>query len=306
MTIKEIPKPAHGSIEWLNLRHRDATGSCIIGASEVSTIMGCNPFQTITDLAVRKLRDPEIIPANDAMVRGNVLEPGLLAHASNVLGERIETPNVMYLHGRFIATLDGRGIDNPDLIVEAKTTNSHSLNDPLPASWFWQAQAQMYCTDTTRVTFVILDRSMRLGFQHVERDQQAIDAMWDAVKDFCEAIDRGEVPEAEMLSAESIALLHPEPAGEVEFDRQTIAVVEEWQAIKESISLLEKREKELKDVIARKMMDAEYATIDGRRVLSWKAQSSRRLDTKALSEAHPDLAEKFTQQSQFRVLRTIK
>jgi len=305
MTI-EIPKPAHGSLEWLNLRHRDPSGSCVVGASEVATIMGCNPFQTVTELSVRKLREPEIIPANDAMVRGNVLEPGLLQHASNVLGQRIETPNVMYLRGHFIATLDGRGVEDPSLIVEAKTSNTYSLNDNLPLSWFWQAQAQMYCTGTDSVTFVILDRSQRLGFHTVDFDAESQIVMFDAVHDFCSLIDAGEICKPEMLSLEDIARLHPEPSGEVEIDRNTIAVIEEWQAVKESISLLEKQEKALKTQIARTLMEHEYATVEGKRVLSWKAQSSRRLDTKALSEAHPDIADKFTQQSTFRVLRTIK
>jgi len=301
-----IPKPTHGSLEWLQLRHRNSNGDCIVGASEVATVMGDNPYQSIADLAVKKTLDPVVGEQNEAMVRGNALEPALLAHASNVLGKRIETPEFMFARGRIVATLDGQGVDEPDLIVEAKTTNSWSPDAPFPKSWFWQAQAQMYCTGAPEVIFIILDRHQRFIFQTIEADRQAQDAMWDKVEAFCSAIDRGEIPEEDTLSAPAVAELHPEPAGETELDTNAITILAQWQGIRESISLMEKEEKQLRDALARTLMGKEYGTVAGRRVISWKAQESRRLDQKALAEAHPDIAEQFMKTSHFRVMRATK
>lgn len=301
-----IPKPQHGSLEWLQLRHRNAYGECIVGASEVSTIMGCNPFQSIADLAVRKTLEPTVNEQNDAMVRGNILEPALIQHASNVLGIELHTPDFMFARGRFIATLDAQGVQDYDTIVEAKTTNSWASGDALPDSWFWQAQAQMYCTGAPKVTFVILDRHLRLCFETVESNTDAQNEMWDRVEAFCRAIDQGEIPQHETLTAPTIAELHPIPVGEVELDSSAIALVAQWQGLKESISLLEKEEKQVKDAIARILLDKEYGTVAGRRVLSWKMQETKRFDSKAFAEDHPDLAERYTKPSTFRVMRTTK
>lgn len=301
-----IPKPAHGSIEWLRLRHRNANGDCIVGASEVSTIMGCNPFQSISDLAVRKTMEPTIGETNPAMVRGNYLEPTLIQYASDTLEKRLHTPDVMYARGRIIATLDAQGIDDPSLVVEAKTTNSWASGDAFPDSWFWQAQAQMFCTGAPKVVFIILDRHMRFCFEFVEASKDAQDDMWDKVEAFCSAIDRGEIPEHETLTAPMVAELHPEPAGEVELDNSAIALLAQWQGVKESISLLEKEERDLKDALARTLLDKEYGTVAGRRVVSWKMQESRRLDSKALAEDYPDIADAYTKTSTFRVMRATK
>lgn len=301
-----IPKPEHGSLEWLKLRQRNANGDCILGASEVSTIMGCNPFQTVAELAVQKTIEPSVGTPNDAMVRGNVLEPALITHASNVLEKRLHTPDFMYARGRFIATLDAQGMDDLDLVVEAKTTNSWASGDAFPDSWFWQAQAQMYCTGAPQVIFVILDRRQRLCFEYVQSSKDAQDLMWDRAETFCSAVDRGEIPEEDTLGAHSIAELHPEPAGEVELDHNAIALLAQWQGVKESISLLEQEERTLKDALARVLVDKEYGTLDGRRVLSWKMQSQRRLDAKALAQDYPDIADAYTKGTTFRTMRAMK
>jgi len=306
MTIQHIPKPAHGSLAWLQLRHRSPEGKCIVGASEVATIMGCNPYSTVSELGARKLMTPTVGEQNDAMVRGNVLEPALLQHASDVLQQEIETPEVMYLHGRIIATLDGRGTETPDLIVEAKTSNHYGLGEPLPDSWYWQAQAQMHCTEAERIVFIILDRHLRLGFEYVHRDDEAIANMLDAVEQFCDMVDHGFVPDEETLPATLIAEMHPEPAGEKELDTNAIALIAEWQGIKAALSDLEASEKKVRDALARMLMDAEYGTVAGHRVISWKSQQRTSLDAKALQADHPEIAAAYMKQSSFRVMRPVR
>ena len=37
--MQRIPKPPHGSVEWLNVRHRDENGKVTIGASEAGALM---------------------------------------------------------------------------------------------------------------------------------------------------------------------------------------------------------------------------------------------------------------------------
>lgn len=306
MSTTLIPKPTHGSLEWLLVRHRDTDGRCIVGASEVSTIMGANPYENIGDLAVRKLLPPEVIEPNEAMRRGNVLEPALIQFASEELGEELHTPDVMFLNDRLISTLDARGVNTTDLIVEAKTNNYWSHGQQLPDSWFWQAQAQMHCTETELVHFVVLDRAMRLGMTTVARHNKMIEAMTRNVEAFCEAIDGNRLPDDVELTAPQVSALFPKAEGETELDSSALSLITEWGAIKDAIKDLENKEKAVKDALANMLRDSEFGTVDGQRVISYKTQTTKRFDTKAFAEAHPELQAKFTTQSAYRVLRTVK
>lgn len=302
----EIKKPLHGSMEWLQARHR-YKNKCIIGSSEISAIMGANEWDTITDLAVRKLMPVAVNEPNEAMARGNYLEPSLMQYAQDELMMPLPTPKVMYLRGQIIATLDGRGMGgNSNIIVEAKSTTGWALGTEIPASWWWQVQAQMYCTDTEKVTFVVLDKRMRFGLQEVLRSDEAIADMVAQVAIFCDAIDDERLPDDTVLTLPQVGTLYAQAEGTVELDATILDLIFEWEAIKFSLKDLEAQEMAIKDSIADRMRGAEFGTVGGNKVLSYKTQSTSRLDSKALAKAHPTIAAEFTTANSFRVLRTTK
>jgi putative phage-type endonuclease len=230
--MKSILKPEHGSLEWLQLRHKH-DGKTIVGASEVSAVMGVNPYKNIIDLAIDKMQPPVVREQNQAMKRGTYLEQGLLDYASAEIGSLIVTPAMMYLNGRIISTLDGVTNDSTRLF-EAKTTTGWVQGDECLPEWFWQAQAQMHCTEATTVTFIVLDRQLRITMFDVSRDDEAIADMVAKVELFCTAIDEERLPEDVPLSAEQVAQLHPTPdAGEIELGAAGLELVQRWQTAKE-------------------------------------------------------------------------
>lgn len=307
-----IPKAEHGSLDWLRQRHRDERGRCIVGASEVATVMLANDYETPVDLAVRKLQHPVVTEANDAMMRGNWLEPSLINYASAKMERTLFTPSVMYLRDRIICTLDA--VATPDQcdpyalehIVECKTNNRWTLSDDLPHSWWWQAQAQMYATEHGVVSFAVLDSKLRLGMFDVQRNEDAITTMVRAVEAFCAAIDNNTLPADTALTAEQVALLYPKPQGTVELDAAVLTDLQQWQALRDAIKDLEAQERAIKDKLADALRDAEFGTVNGATVLSYKAQSTKRLDSKGLTAAFPEVAEQFTTSTSFRVLRITK
>jgi predicted phage-related endonuclease len=304
--MQRILKPTHGSIGWHAIRHRNLEGKCVLGASEVSVVMGANQYENKVDLAIRKLGTPQVSEPNEAMIRGNVLEPALLQHAINEVDASFYLPDEMYLNGRIIATLDGRSRINEALLLEAKTNNRFAIGDPLPMGWVWQAQAQMFCTDAQQVVFVILDKHLRIGFHTVDRDTSMIHDMRNAVELFCEYIDNGCIPDNEPLTVPQVNTLYPDPAGETDLGSSAIAIINEWGAIKTAIHELEEQEKACKDALANLMRDADFGLVDGQRVLSFKSQQSKRFDYKALIADHPDLEAKYTTTTSFRVMRTVR
>jgi putative phage-type endonuclease len=303
--MKSIIKPEHGSLEWLQTRHKH-DGKTIVGASEVSAVMGVNPYKNIIDLAIEKLQPPVVREQNQAMKRGTYLEQGLLDYASAEIGSLIVTPAMMYLNDRIISTLDGVTNDSTRLF-EAKTTTGWIQGDECLPEWFWQAQAQMHCTDATTVTFIVLDRQLRISMFDVIRDDEAIADMVAKVELFCTAIDEERLPEDVPLSADQVGQLHPTPsAGEIELGAAGLDLVQRWQAAKEMLKTWEEEEASLKDALANLMRNHDAGTIDGHKVITYKAQSTTRFDQKALLEAQPDLAKQYQKQSSFRVMRVVK
>lgn len=269
--------------------------------------MGANTYETAIDLAVRKLQPVTQTTPNEAMTRGNVLEPALIQHAQNELMMPLLTPGVMYLNGRIIATLDARGMGGDNgVVVEAKTNNRWTHGTELPLAWWWQAQAQMYCTDTERVTFVVLDKNMRLGLQVCVRVEQSVTQMVEWVDAFCGAIDEQRLPDDSVLTAPQVAALYATPDGTVELGENALHLITEWENVKNGLKEYEAREKAVKDAIANALRDKEFGTVNGKRVLSYKAQNTTRLDSKALALAHPDIARDYTTLSTYRVLRITK
>lgn len=303
--MKAIQKPEHGSLEWLQLRHKHE-GRTIVGASEVSCIMCVNPYKNIIDLAIEKLQPPMVREQNQAMKRGTFLEQGLLDYASAELGTTIVTPADMYLNGRIISTLDGVS-NNPATVYEVKTTTAWVSGDDCLPEWFWQAQAQMHCTDTQMVTFIVLDRQLRITIFDVLRDDDAIADMIEKVEAFCTAIDEERLPEEVPLSAEQVSQLHPTPdATEIELGAAGLELVQRWQSAKEMLKHYEQEEAQLKDALANLLRNHSAGTVDGHKVVTFKAQNSTRFDQKAFTEANPELAKQYQKQSSFRVLRTVK
>jgi predicted phage-related endonuclease len=152
----------------------------------------------------------------------------------------------------------------------------------------------------------VLDKQMRLGLQEVMRSDDGIGDMVKHVELFCKAIDNEQLPDDTQLTAPQVSALFAQPEGAVELEANALQLIEEWSAVKDALKNYEEQERTLKDKLANMLRGAEYGTINSQKVLSYKAQSTKRLDTKALAEAHPEIATAYTTASTFRVLRITK
>lgn len=310
MKYRQIPKPEHSSLPWHEARRHDEQGLIIFGASECPTLMGASRYNNIADLAISKWSPPQVTEPNEAMERGNYTEPALLNFAADKLGFAIHTPQIMYGYGRLIATLDG--IDETGtVIVEAKTTTRYSSDDELPEEFFWQALAQLACVPTAeKVVFVVLDKKMRLTLAwevHRRHHEDTMAHLLIRAEEIGRMLDRRELPDEVELSEKQVKTLYPLAAGEVELGRDGLFLIEQYAAARQARMEADDREQEARDALAARLADAEYGTIDGQRVISFKARKGAlRVDTKSLEAEHPDLVAKYKKQSEStRVLRLM-
>ena len=80
---------------------------------------------------------------NAATRRGQYLEGAIAEWWSDEHGIALYEPDVMYVRGPILATLDRRIVGNDTDAVEIKTTAKHVAGPE--RYWWWQMQAQMYC-----------------------------------------------------------------------------------------------------------------------------------------------------------------
>lgn len=303
----QIPKPPHGSLQWHQIRHRDAEGRIRFGASEAPILAGVSKYETLTTLAIRKWSEPEVNEPNAAMMRGNILEPALITYAEQILQQPVTTPDVMFAFDRLIATLDGITADGKT-IVEAKTTTAYSSDDELPDDYFWQVMAQFACVpEATSALVVVLDKHMRLGSWTIYRSghEEAIDEILDRSYVVGAMLDKGELPDDAEPTESDIKRLYPAPDGAIELSSNELALLEEWQAWKQQREMAEEQEQQVRDKIARALGAHDTGTFGGVPVVTFKTRKGvSRLDTKSLERDYPEIVANYkTTGAPTRILR---
>jgi len=311
MTVHTIPKPAHGSTEWLNIRWADpTTGMRRISASAAAAVHAEHRYTTPADLASELLapNPPTPKPTSPAMDRGNALEPALLAWAGEQLGETIVTPDELYVAGRLIATLDGiwGAPDAPDGVVEAKTSRDR-WTGTLPSTWMWQGVQQAICADVDTIWWVILDGELDLHLFQQEVNTWEKQHHTQKCEEFLAAIDMGFAPPFVSFTYSHVTQQHPEPCEvSVDLPEQAASMIARLAAAKHKLAEAREQEDALKADVARMLGDAEVGKLDGRPVVSWRSQVRSGFDTKRFIAEHPELAREYHTTTSSRVLRLMK
>jgi predicted phage-related endonuclease len=313
--MKLIPKPIHGSQEWLLTRWKDENGQCVFGASDIPALMNASPYSNRSALLADKLSEPVVKPTNAVFERGNLLESPLLVNASRVLGTEIITPNVVYRDGRLSISLDGVDDENsPNVVVEAKTTTKYSVSssDDLPAEWLWQGWAQQAVLQVP-VWFSVLDRQMNLSVVELPDNPAAIEALSIEAEFFGNIVDSGDLSELgeeelQNFFADDIARIWKAEPTSIELPSDAWDWINQLEEARMLSKQGEELEKKAKDALAQMLLQNEFGLIDGQQVLSWKSQAGRAsLDTVRLKAEHPELVEEYQKQgAPFRVMRIVK
>ena len=309
--MERIPKPKHGSKEWLMERWRDDHGRCVFGASDIPALMNASPYKTRGELFADKLNEPVEQVESAIFRRGNLLEKPLLEAASDFLNHDIYTPDCMYRDGRLTVTLDG--VDNsiqPEYIVEAKTTTRYSIYDQndLPVEWLWQGWAQQAVLECSTVWFSVLDRDLRISVVELPKNESAIDALRLEAQIFGDWIDQRVLPDEELnnFSADDITRIYKVQPTSIELD----VVVVDWLVALEDARAQSKQATEMetkaKDAIAQMLKGNEVGLVNGVQVVSWKQQAGKMsFDLTRFKSEQPELVKQYEKQSNpYRVMRT--
>lgn len=292
--------------EW---HARRATG---IGASDVPTILGLNPYESPYSLWALKTgrTEPDLSDDNEYQEFGHRAEPMLGRWFSDDTGLSVVAHQHACAHPdhpHHQATLDGLVTESPSSeendaigVWECKTTGA------APTDEWWervdaQVQWQLHVTglDMAWVT-VLAGRSVT----HTEmpRDQAYIDQMVAAVEAFWFHVQADEPPPVDDSehTGRALAQVHPgdSEAPPVDLPDDLVGRAASLkQAIKEMQAELTGVENEIKEMLG----DATVGRCPSGQV-KWTPITSNRWDTKALEAEHPELADTYKRESSYRRL----
>lgn len=288
--------------EWLELRRRG------IGGSDAAAIMGMNPWKTPMDVWLEKTGEFDEEPENEKMYWGTVLEDVVAAEFTRRTGLKTRRRNAMLQSRKYpfmIANVD-RLVVGQRAGLECKTTGLYAADDwklGIPEYYYPQVQHYMAVTgyDTWYVAVLIGGQEYR--HYKVPRDDGFIKELIEAETEFWRRVVEKNPPplDGSEASTQLLNRLYPkaEEGTEIELPLDALALINRY----EEACRQEKEIQRIKDEAANKLKDMlgshERGFIHDRQVI-WKNVVSRRLDTKALQKAYPDIYERFAQEIVYR------
>lgn len=294
--------------EWLRER---MTG---IGGSDAGTILGVNKWKSKTQLFFEKT-NPEMIQEinNEFIYWGNMMEDVVADEFARRTGKKVRRDNRMLRHPehRFMMANLDRVVVGEKALLECKTTSQYNTeqweDDNVPAHYLCQIQHYMAVTGYEKAYIAVLIGGNNFVWKEIPRDDELIQILIDAEKDFWENnVQANIIPEIDGSEATSdfINYMYQDIDNEeIELGTEADTLMKAIESIKvdvkEKQQLQKKYENQLKDSLGHNIAGKTAAYL-----ATWKQQTRRNLDKKALEEKYgKDVIDQFYKESEYRVLR---
>lgn len=301
-----------GHDAWLAARRNGITGS------DTLALLGLDPRKSPVQLYLEKTENLDMVVENDHMRAGRYLEPAIAQWFADDTGMVVEDPKVL-LRSRDYPLL----LASPDRLIhdggsagllEIKST-SHFLADDWedgpPLRALAQTAHYLGVTGLKWAAVAVLIGGWQFRWFRVERNDTLIaDILERELEWWHTYVEKHQMPPIDESDSTADALKEMWPEAtegrQIELSMDLREVWDEYTALKASVAADEKRVKGMRSRLAAHLMDAEYATFGGTPLFSYKSSVQHRIDTDALRDAHPDIAEKFTKEIPVRTMRAVK
>ncbi len=282
-------------------------------------MLGLSPWKTPIEVWEEKTgaRAPDDLSDNEAVTWGIKLEDVIAEHYAEITGQRVFRVNQTLRHRDYpwmMAHLDRR-IVGAKRGLEVKTAGHYAAQsdqwgepgtDEIPAPYLVQVMHYLAVTGYEAFDLALLAGGQEFRVYTVQRDEPLIASLIERERAFwVEHVEPRVMPPIVDL-ADAQRLFPVSNAVEVEASAAVAAAVGELRAAQDDRKDAEEREERAKGIIAGYMRDADTLTQRGSKILTWRSQTRKSLDTKALAAAHPELAAQFERETSFRVMRVGK
>lgn len=293
--------------EWLKARQAG------IGGSDAGTILGVNKWKSKTQLFFEKV-NPELKQQvdNEFIYWGNVLEDVVAKEFETRTGKKVRKNNKMLRHPEhefMLANLD-RVIVGEKALLECKTTSQYNIDqwkdDEIPASYLCQIQHYMAVTGYEKAYIAVLCGGNQFIWKEVPRDDELIEIIINAEKDFWyNNVLAGVIPEIDGSDATKDFLNHMYK----DIDETEVQLSDDVETLLTALEQVKQEEKELKEL--KTQYENKIKHILGNNLagktsgyqITWKPQVRKTLDTKKIREIYGEQLDPYYKETETRVLK---
>ncbi|MCI6692531.1 MAG: YqaJ viral recombinase family protein [Clostridium sp.] len=291
-------------LQWLKERQ------CGIGGSDVGAILGVNKYKTPFEVYLEKTEPiTEVGEQSESAYWGDQFEEVVAKEFEKRTGKKVRRDRKHYKHKEYsfmVANID-RKVVGENAILECKTANQYLANewqdDEVPASYLLQVQHYLFVTGAEVGYIAVLIGGQKFVWKEVQRDEELIEVIVEAEKEFWKMVQDKTPPALDGSSAAEKYL--KERYKEAEEDKSIELGFEYKDKIKTYLDMkvqlknFETQVKELENQIKFEIGNAEYAHAPGYS-LSWKNVSSTKVDSKKLKSEYPEIYDKVIKENKSR------
>jgi len=292
-------------IEWLKSRQQG------IGGSDAGAILGVNNYKTPFDVYIDKTQD--IVEPNEqseAAYWGNILEDNVAREFTKRTGKKVRKRNAILQNIEYpfmIANVD-REVVGENSVLECKTTSGWNskewVDEEIPANYLVQVNHYMAVAGYEKAYICVLIGGQRYLYKEIERDEELIQILIQAEKDFWENHILKRVPPP--LDGSSAAEKYLKER--FKDSAQGVAInlsseykdkISDYFELKNTIKTLDLQAKEIENNIKFELGEAEIGYAPDYEI-NWKSVTSNRFDSKRFKTEHPELFKQYLNTSSYR------
>jgi len=291
-------------LEWLKERQKG------IGGSDVGAILGVNKYKTPFQIYLEKTQEiKEVQESSEAAYWGTELEDMVAREFAKRTGKKVRRDTKHFINEKYpfmVANIDRRVVGEK-AILECKTVNQFGAKEwegeEIPASYLVQVQHYIYVTGAEKAYIACLIGGQKFIWKEIERDDELIEMIINAEKDFWKLVEEKTPPALDGSSAAEKYLKERfkdvQEGTKVALDSKHKEMIEEYLNLKEQIKELEQETKALENSLKLKIGDNEAGYIDNF-LVNWKGYSRTSIDSKKLKEEQPEIYDKYLKKSKYR------
>lgn len=307
----------------LNAKNRDewlAHRKDGIGASEVGTILGINPYETPYQLWLKKTGQAQQIQEENLPMRlGHLLEDGVAKLWSEETGREIIANSIgdwqyVSVEKPFLRVSPDRLYWLPGEkknkynrgILEIKTTQKPVSEEDFPRTWFCQVQMNLGVAELEKASLAWLISGRDFGYRDIWFDKDFFTFIEEEVERFwVDCVLGGKEPP--LVNIQDVLIKYPKHSEDKKVYADT-GIVNAWAELKdtnEEIKRLQSVKESLEDTIKASMLDAERLVtmaedgIDERTLATWKAgKASQKFDAETFRKEQPEMYARYLKEVQ--------
>jgi len=299
------------SLAWLAWRRGG------LGASDAAAICGLSPWGTPYSVWLDKTGQLPLEPRATTRYQrwGLLLEPAVRDAFEDETGHTVVGIQA-WVQNRdrpwLRATLDGLVASEGAVIgvFEGKTSNGRDgrWDGGVPDYYLVQVQHQLAATGLDLGYVAVLLGGADFEVYEVARDESAIRVVLEQEERFwIHNVQDGHAPDVDSSEETGVALkaafAKSEADKSVELPDGSAELVEGLRTAKEEVKGAGVRERAAANALMALLGDAEVGLLAGEPAITWKTQSSRRIDIQALRDSYPEIAQVVLKETSTRVLR---